>query len=344
MLRIHFTSEDLVRTRISTTWGPLGETFFGLMTLQQPNAGAMFGGWRRRANHESVAPAHPASELFREAALDLFTVTGQAESVDAGLEALRAASADHLQAELISAVESRARYWDRTTPWAGTAWGDPAHDREDRRELVDFLADFHRVAVAPYWPRIEARLRAEHTGHARTFAEHGVEAMLAGLPPGFRWRSPVLEIGRGPVVGDVKLDGRGLLLVPSAFCRTRAMTYNSLVDDQSPVILFMPVVRTVSDAAALLTVPGSGTLKRLVALLGRTRAHALDAIGHGPCTTGQLAERLAASPATASEHATVLREAGLIATTRHGSAVLHALTPLGEALLNGESTPSGRGV
>lgn len=39
------------------------------------------------------------------------------------------------------------------------------------------------------------------------------------------------------------------------------------------------------------------------------------------------------SLAAASQHASVLRGAGLIATRRQGSAVLHVLTPLGAELL-----------
>ncbi|MFG2311523.1 winged helix-turn-helix domain-containing protein [Streptomyces sp. NPDC048566] len=48
-----------------------------------------------------------------------------------------------------------------------------------------------------------------------------------------------------------------------------------------------------------------------------------------------LADRAGVSAATASEHAGVLRAAGLITTVRDGSRVVHALTPLGEALLGG---------
>ena len=40
--------------------------------------------------------------------------------------------------------------------------------------------------------------------------------------------------------------------------------------------------------------------------------------------------------AAASQHATVLRKAGLIITHRQGSSVLHVLTPLGADLLAGD--------
>ncbi|MGW4898765.1 hypothetical protein ACWEQL_42080 [Kitasatospora sp. NPDC004240] len=341
MLRITFTPQDLARTRIAATWGPLGETLFALTALQQPHSRAMFGGWRQKVHAGSIARVHPASALFQETVLDLFTVTGAASSVEEGIEALRAAPADRLRAELAGAVEARARYSRCTDPWAGTAWGDIAHDRADREELLTYLQNVHRAAVAPHWQRILPRLRAEQATHALRLAQHGTEAMLAGLPPEFRWKRPTLEIGRGALTGTVELRGRGLLLVPSAFCQTRPIAYTDPADEQVPVLLFIPVIRSVSDAAALLTTPRHGTDSALSALLGRTRARTLQAIGDGPCTTGGLAERISTSAPTASEQATVLRRAGLVTTVRQGSAVLHTLTPLGSALLNGHALPEG---
>ncbi|MFJ6770530.1 ArsR/SmtB family transcription factor [Kitasatospora sp. NPDC091257] len=327
MLRITFTPQDLAKTRIAATWGPLGETLHALTTLQQPHSRALFGAWRHEVHARSPARVHPASSLFQETVLDLFTVTGASSSVEEGIEALRAAPAERLRTELEGAVEARARYLRRTDPWAGVAWGDIAHVRADREELLVFLRNVHRVAVAPHWPRILPRLRAEQTAHALRLAQDGPEAMLTGLPPEFRWKPPTLEVGRGALTSTVDLEGRGLLLVPSAFCQTRPIPYTDPMDDQAPVLLFLPVIRGVSDVTALLTTSRHGIDGALSALLGRTRARTLHAIGDGPCTTGQLAERLSASLPTASEQASVLRQAGLIITTRRGSAVLHTLTP-----------------
>lgn len=47
------------------------------------------------------------------------------------------------------------------------------------------------------------------------------------------------------------------------------------------------------------------------------------------CSTTELAGRVGISLAAASQHASVLRDAGLITTHRQGSGVLHVLTPLG---------------
>ena len=70
----------------------------------------------------------------------------------------------------------------------------------------------------------------------------------------------------------------------------------------------------------------------LAALIGRNRAAVLASVGDG-CTTTELAGRAGISLAAASQHATVLRDAGLIASRRQGGAVLHVLTPIGMELL-----------
>lgn len=318
------------------TWGPLGETFLSLTTLQQPAGPAVFDGWRQRVRQMHRTVAHPAAALFQGGFVDLFTVTGPAASWEEGLEALRAAGSDLMAQEFAGARELREHYTGRSDRWAGLAWGDPAHDRADRRALVDFLGGYYRVAVAPYWSGIRTRLQQEQAGRARVYAEQGVEAVLAGLPPGFRWRSPILEIGRGRRADDLHLGGRGLVLVPSVFYQSRPTVFFS-PDGQEPAVLFVPVLRTAGEVAGVLTTTQEGSLKALEGLLGRTRARALDAIGQVPCTSSRLAERLDVSLASASEHATVLRRAGLITTIRHGSAVHHSLTPLGAGLLNGTS-------
>ncbi|WP_416906034.1 ArsR/SmtB family transcription factor [Micromonospora echinospora] len=91
-----------------------------------------------------------------------------------------------------------------------------------------------------------------------------------------------------------------------------------------------------ADLAADLAHPSRpDRLAALTTLLGRTRAHTLDTIGtHESCSTGDLARKLGISPASASEHATVLRDAGLVSTTRQGREVRHRLTPLGRHLLD----------
>jgi DNA-binding transcriptional ArsR family regulator len=158
-----------------------------------------------------------------------------------------------------------------------------------------------------------------------------------------RWRGGVLEIDHSDSPGHhLRLNGRGLVLVPSVFCR-RITIYIGLADPDGPAVMFYPALRDLTDAYRLWsrTQPES-TRKALAALLGATRASALEAIGHG-CTTSGLADQLGVSPPTASYHIAVLRDAGLVITRRRGSTVVHTASPLGTALLNGEKHPRKSG-
>jgi DNA-binding transcriptional ArsR family regulator len=74
--------------------------------------------------------------------------------------------------------------------------------------------------------------------------------------------------------------------------------------------------------------------RSLVALLGRTRAAVLLTIADRPSlNTTELAAALGTSQASASQHATVLREAGLVTTRRHNGSALHTLSTCGTVLL-----------
>jgi DNA-binding transcriptional ArsR family regulator len=61
----------------------------------------------------------------------------------------------------------------------------------------------------------------------------------------------------------------------------------------------------------------------------------LYAIAERPLSTTEVARQLRISLSSASEHATVLREATLVTTQRSGNLSLHSITSLGVALLNG---------
>lgn len=69
-------------------------------------------------------------------------------------------------------------------------------------------------------------------------------------------------------------------------------------------------------------------------LIGASRARLLELLDR-PMTTTGLAGALRMAPSTASRHASVLREAGLLTSRRHGNRMMHHRTQLGKALLDG---------
>src|SRR5262249_22100578 len=130
---------------------------------------------------------------------------------------------------------------------------------------------------------------------------------------------------RYPWDRHARLDGQGLVLVPSAFWTGHPLfTWDP--HEQSTYVLIYPA-RAARQGAEVLNIGNA-----LDSLLGVTRANALRTL-HRPHTTSGLAESLCISVASASKHATTLRRAGLITTNRQGQAVEHRLTQLGMSLL-----------
>jgi DNA-binding transcriptional ArsR family regulator len=204
--------------------------------------------------------------------------------------------------------------------------------------LGDALRAGFDYLLQPHWTRIAAYLDTQHRRRAKVMAEQGIEGLLDTLHPSMRWRCPVLEIHGGSHWRDFYPGGRGLLLVPSIFLTERPMLYHpDFRDATQPYVVFFPAVPDVLESVRLFGPDESASAGRgLGALLGHTRAAALEAL-ENECTTSELAARINASLATASEHASVLRAAGLINSQRRGKTVLHWLTSLGESLLNGDA-------
>jgi DNA-binding transcriptional ArsR family regulator len=323
MLRIHFTADDFTRTRIALAPDPMWEILLSLHLLAQSAEGAVvFGQWRARSRARLDAAVAPLLTLAppRGYSPDFLTPTGTVE-LGAGIDSVLSTSPMRLRAELTVLAAQQ-----RLTPWA--------HALADGRteplcQLGVALQAYYDRALAPHWAHISVRVDADRSLRARVLADHGLGQMLSGLHPSMRWQdSTVLSLPYGSCERDLHLAGRGLLLVPSFFCWRRPIC---LRDPELPPTLVYPIDHELGWDADGLTAEEPST-RPLSALLGRTRAAALKAIATG-CTTTELAARLSVSPATASEHTTTLREAGLVISHRYRRSVCHTLTSLGLQLL-----------
>ncbi|MGP3999462.1 helix-turn-helix domain-containing protein [Streptomyces sp. 8N706] len=326
MLRIHFTGLDLARVRIAARPDALWESILSFHRLRDKQGPSVYGPWRCEARTRLSGETRLLASLVpvRGYFPDFLTPPEGVLGVEPAIEALRETPAHRLQHDLslLGTVRSRPGWvHDLAEGHTGSL-----------RRLLGALRSYHRAAIAPYWPHIRARIEADRAARGRALLDGGADRLLASLPAMMRWRSPVLEADY-PVDRDLYLGGRGLLLLPSFFCRRTPVTFHDR--DLTPVLVY-PVEHTEPSAPAAPVRSyagdvGSGSLGKLV---GHTRSAVLRTIGHG-CTTGELARRVGVSAASASQHASVLREAGLVVTLRHGGAVLHTLTPLGAALLRG---------
>ncbi|MGW1315386.1 winged helix-turn-helix domain-containing protein [Streptomyces sp. NPDC002426] len=327
--RIHFTAEDLARTRVVATIGVAAETMDGVRRLRERDGGLAFRSWRASVGAEFDGrlgeQARPLLALMPASGpqIDVASLTGDVTCIDEAVDRLLAAPRSLMRAEL----EYIDVHPDHRS-WAG-ALADG--DREARLQLAGALRACHRAAIAPYQQQVWSHLAAARAAYVRTMAEGGVERLLGTLcPPLVRWRPPVLEV-RHPRSADIHLRGRGIVIAPTVFSSQQAEVLQDLLDlDRAPV-LALPTIDGATDGPALRGADAD-TGSSLDDLLGRTRASVLTAAADG-CTTTGLARRLNISPASASRHASVLRQANLITTRRDGKAVLHMITHLGAALL-----------
>jgi hypothetical protein len=342
--RVHFTHEDLVRVRVVPTYGPLVEAMFGLRALRVGKLGAVPELWRRRVMRSEPHWAAPLSEVMGpELALDIFTLVGRTSTAEEGLESVVAMTRQRLRTEIEASVDWRERRRLDAKPWP-TAWVNVlAADAAPGRVLAPLIDACHRAVVAPYWDQIRRHLAVEVAARTQAIATTGIEALFRSLHPTVRWHSPTLELlsHPGPAM-DVHLHGRGIELVPVVFLSTVEGPFWNVDDPSAPAVLFYPALRCLSDGAKIFTAGAESTAcggndedGSLAELMGRTRAAALTAIAGGGCTTSALARRVGISTAGASQHASVLRKSGLITTVRHGSSVVHDLTPLGRSVLAG---------
>ncbi len=344
MLRIHFTAEDLARVRVGASWGPLAETMHSVVALSQRRPNVLVDGWREAVMDGLGERARPLLALLQPLAeLDMLTLVGESPSIDDGLDRLLGVGDDHMRREL-------EELWARSSaPSSVRLWMHDLvrGDLQARRQLVSHLRAYYGGALGPYWDRVRSHLEVDRAIRGRIMADGGVDGLLATLHPNIRWRPPVLEVVRPAAPGsrldvdrDAHLEGRSLILVPSVFCPHPMLCY-STADETLPELLVYPALREIDDALGLWGNGSSGRLA-LQALLGRTRALALEAT-IDPCTTGELARRIGVSAATASHHASVLRQSRLINTRRNGSAVLHSITARGAMLLDAprQYGPSG---
>ncbi|MFJ2821925.1 ArsR/SmtB family transcription factor [Streptomyces toxytricini] len=346
MLRFHFTAADLARVRI-TSLGPLAETELALRNLQERDRRTMFGNWRARSGPRILADGRDLARFLAGppgGLVDLFTLTGPAEDIEEAMDRLHGISHRQLSEEF-TFHPGMAR---RRAPWLGRLL---ERDREAAERLAGALEHCHRVAVAPYWDRIHHHLQGESARFGQLNADDGLAVFLGRLQPVVQWRAPVLEIpGYRPwqETTDVHMAGRDLGLAPSVFCGRVPQPFARRHGQQ--VLLIYPALRDLATASTIWAdharAPrgGAAVPQPLIALLGRTRATILSAIAdHALCTTTQLAAHTRTSLASASEHATVLRQAGLTSVTRDHKHVRHSISPAGLALLNTTAANGIRG-
>jgi len=320
MVRFVFSVEDLALTRFAIS--PMWELVRSLLALRDPSHAALHLPWLR-----SLSGRMHGLELERAVALTpprgftpdflLPLPAGPRGDITDVLAALRSTPAAQIRSDMSLFSTQHPKGREIARPWL-------ASPRREVQQLADLLEAYWTRAIQPVWPRVLGFLDADIAYRARRLSGGGPAALFADLSRNVTWKRNHLEVQVPAHDTTVDLDGRGLLLAPSAFSASRPF-----VIDRPPS---QPTLIYPARGIATLWEEPAPAAKGLERLIGSSRAAILAELA-APRTTTELAERVALSPATASHHLTGLRDAGLVTGRRDGRSVLYVRTPLGDALV-----------
>ncbi len=322
LLRIHFTADDLARIKVQQEPHQLWEVLLSLHQLQTEDKNHIFEKWRRETKVGLAPSTATLTALARPHGYspDFLTPPTTAFDLESTLDQLVGTDMRDLRADLtVLGRETRLPRWVHSM------------DRGDRRPLqllADHIREYHATALAPYWPAIRAHIHTSREHVADLLVSSGIEGVLRELFIDSIWRGNTLHVPY-PVDQDLPLRGRGLTLIPSFFCWGLPIT---LASSRAAPMLVYPVRHAPDWLSA--NSRGTSAPPSLEKLMGHTRAAILSVIG-GSCglNTTELAGAVHTSLASASQHATALRDAGLITTVRLTSGAVHRVSKLGAKLL-----------
>lgn len=319
MIEWRFTPEDVARIRFA--FSPLWELVLSLVVLRAPAQHSLHLPWVR-----SVRPRLTGLDLS-----ELFALTPVRGIVADFLSPPPTSPLPDFAAELELIRDTpKKRILADITDVPGIPKTIAARIREDPRAAVNRVANslqaYWDLALAEFWPRIQALLEADVMWRSRRLAIGGAHALFEDLHETVTWQGDRLS-ATDPWQYRGSLSGEGLLLVPSAMAWP---SVRKMVEPYQPVIAYP--VRGIATLWETGDPPSSEALR---ALLGRTRAQLLTALAE-PSSTTVLAGRLAITPGAVSQHLSVLRASGLVSRTRVGGSVLYGRTTRGDTLVTPE--------
>ncbi|WP_331766906.1 DUF5937 family protein [Embleya sp. NBC_00896] len=324
MIEIEFTTEDVARTRFAIS--PLWEVIASVRVLKGADELGIHRVWTDQVTERLAAAKVDLTPLT-----DLIPVptrgiagflcpppTTPLASLTVELATMRATPAELLQTTSEIAPARLAALLD-----------DPEGELGRLSETIEAYWD---LALAPYWPRILTFLEGDILYRARRLVEGGARSLFNDLDPQVAWDAGTLQLEHSFVRGRRTLDGRGLLLVPSAFVWPRVF---SVLDGRWQSTFRYPPrgIGNLWSAPSHVAPPDA-----LAGVLGRTRATLIAELT-APASTTDLARRIGLTPGGISQHLTALRAAGLLTAHRTGRVVLYARTQAAEILLTATDSP-----
>lgn len=202
--------------------------------------------------------------------------------------------------------------------------------RSSLERTVQALRDYWDACLAPSWQRMRATLEADIVHRGRTLAARGLTAMINDIGPQIRLVGSSLEVRlRSCIERSEQVGEGGLVLMPTLFTRRASVP---VLPGEGAVVMY-----TARGQGAMWQPPVTPAPQAVADLIGAGRARVLSEID-APVSTSGLAARLGVTPSAVSQHLKTLHAAGLVASVRHGRAMLHTRTDLGERLLGRSGT------
>jgi DNA-binding transcriptional ArsR family regulator len=323
MLIIRFGRTDLANVRFAIS--PLFEVHRSVRALENPAARALHLPWIRFAQAQERVSAEDLALLRALQPVDVYTPdfihpppSSPLARIDDELDEMLSTPARRVREEI------RFAYRDLPLPDVLLPFlKDPAAAVAG---LAEIIRNYWRVLLEPHWGRLRMVLEGDVLYRAREIADGGETLLFSDLHPEAWFEEGTLHVEK-PWHDEISLDGRGLLLVPSAFVWPLLSAIT-----EAP---WQPTLIYPARGLGMLWEPGAPvSSKALAALLGRRRAAVLTALD-SPRSTTEVAQRLGLSPASVSQHLAVLRRAGLVHANRVKRVVLYARTSRGDSLLEG---------
>ncbi|MCP2339258.1 ArsR/SmtB family transcription factor [Actinomadura rupiterrae] len=338
MIHLHLTAIDLTRIRFAAS--PLKETVASLRTLAAGKQGPhlhrpWIEGFAERADRLRKRDLDLLRAVVRpEGYIPDFLVPPQGRRSATFADALaQVADADpEIVAQELAHLATHRLAQQRPGRQERRALLQALVDRPDAGigPITEALEAYHRVAIAPHWPRIEALLNDDIAYRLDALADGGVDRMMSNLHPSVTFDEQTLKIVKY-YEGQADCGGRGLLLVPCAFAWPDVLVRTA--QPEPPSVSYSPrglgrLWETHPEQ------PGSA----LAGVLGQTRAALLAQLDL-PMSTSHASTQMALSAPTLSVHLQALRAAGLLTSRRAGRQVLYSRTELGDRLLSQAGRP-----
>lgn len=316
---IRFRLRGHSSTRLRFGISPIHETLSVIRALAEPHRHPVHGEWlRRRAGSistqylDTLRPLIPAGG-YRPDFLDP-PPKGQHDTIDDGLLGVVTTPVEQVTAELRDALGSIGR---------GSVTDSPERLRRDCAAAIRHVWD---TVLVPEWPSLKLVLDSDLLHRGAVLTQGGLGQMLSELHDDVQLHGNTVEV-RHRMDIEVTCD-QGLLLVPTVFITDRVQCVTA--DHWSPTIYY-----PAAGAWWLWDLPAPP--RAIGSLLGARRAQILVSLVV-PRTTRGVAETVKIAPSTASEHISVLHEAGLVTRRRPGRQVVYTRTSLGDALIEGAKT------